>query len=673
MRAHAVLPARRLIATAAVVLVATVALVGPLAQPSQAADYTANSESTWRQAVNDAAANIGETNTITITGDFTMDDTFGSWPVYASVSHDLIIDGGGHTVTASATNLAGLIDIYDTSADITIRNLTLDNFASNYAAYVGTTGDSWIEDVTISNFHGPYSGLHVEGYEVQVDNSSFTNNSSMTSSGGALDIYCSESATISGSTFTSNQADGDGGAVHGEGCELEVENSLFHDNSAVNGGAIYGMDADVETYESTFTNNSATGDGGAIYAYGIDAEYSTFRQNSADGSGGALAGEYGAEPDSSSFTLNTADINGGAIIVMYASFSAYDSTFTNNSANGQGGAAWGFNYADSHESTWVGNQAAYGGAIYSAGDSDYSYYLQSTFVGNTATVEGGAVYAENEYVEVNNTTMTGNEAPAGAHVYVANDYLEVFASVFDDAVDGDGCYADTYESSLGYTFDDDGTCTDGGSGTGDLGEFEPSPLLGPLADNGGPTHTRSPLPGSPLINAIPWATCTSEASDEFDQRGVYREDTGAIADGCDIGAVEVIPALVIEYFDDEANLIATASLTNALDSECSSTYTLAELGGTAPAGVTFPYGGFDFCIELPDDGWSSTVTWQFPGPVNQMWKIDDGAWTKINAATFAGNTVTYTIVDGGALDLDGDVDGSIYDPVAAGVGAAFTG
>jgi hypothetical protein len=58
-------------------------------------------------------------------------------------------------------------------------------------------------------------------------------------------------------------------------------------------------------------------------------------------------------------------------------------------------------------------------------------------------------------------------------------------------------------------------------------------LLGPLADNGGPTQTRLPQQGSPLLDAIPAAECAPEIA--TDQRGVARPQGGF----CDIGAVEV--------------------------------------------------------------------------------------------------------------------------------------
>jgi len=55
-----------------------------------------------------------------------------------------------------------------------------------------------------------------------------------------------------------------------------------------------------------------------------------------------------------------------------------------------------------------------------------------------------------------------------------------------------------------------------------------SPLLGPLADNGGPTKTFLPGSGSPAINSGD-PSCAGT-----DQRGVARPQGGA----CDRGAVE---------------------------------------------------------------------------------------------------------------------------------------
>jgi hypothetical protein len=91
-------------------------------------------------------------------------------------------------------------------------------------------------------------------------------------------------------------------------------------------------------------------------------------------------------------------------------------------------------------------------------------------------------------------------------------------------------------NSLGYNL-----CSDDGGGfltaTGD--QINTDPMLGPLRDNGGPTFTRAPLPGSPAIdggkNFSGFAT---------DQRGFPRTNddlslpNAAGGDGTDIGAFE---------------------------------------------------------------------------------------------------------------------------------------
>ena len=77
---------------------------------------------------------------------------------------------------------------------------------------------------------------------------------------------------------------------------------------------------------------------------------------------------------------------------------------------------------------------------------------------------------------------------------------------------------------------------EGGTTCGFVGEIQGGdPLLGPLADNGGPTATRMPDPASHAIDGGDPATCPAT-----DQRGVARPQ-GAV---CDIGAVEAPAAAV---------------------------------------------------------------------------------------------------------------------------------
>jgi HYR domain/Right handed beta helix region/PKD domain len=96
--------------------------------------------------------------------------------------------------------------------------------------------------------------------------------------------------------------------------------------------------------------------------------------------------------------------------------------------------------------------------------------------------------------------------------------------------------------SLGHNIGGDSTCGPGGNsapsgfiGPGDMNNT--NPLLGPLANNGGPTPTHMPLCNSPAIDAVPLADSTDVNSVPIttDQRGISRPQ-GA---GSDIGAVEL--------------------------------------------------------------------------------------------------------------------------------------
>ena len=84
-----------------------------------------------------------------------------------------------------------------------------------------------------------------------------------------------------------------------------------------------------------------------------------------------------------------------------------------------------------------------------------------------------------------------------------------------------------------YNLSSDATC-----GFSDI----PNVMLGPLADNGGPTKTHMPLPGSPAIDLVVTG-CPPPATD---QRGAARPVDGDHngSPRCDAGATEYPTALV---------------------------------------------------------------------------------------------------------------------------------
>jgi hypothetical protein len=72
------------------------------------------------------------------------------------------------------------------------------------------------------------------------------------------------------------------------------------------------------------------------------------------------------------------------------------------------------------------------------------------------------------------------------------------------------------------------------------------PLLGPLADNGGPTPTMALLPGSPAIGRANPASAPAT-----DQRGVPRPRASS-----DIGAFQTAPALTIQVISSTQAIIS---------------------------------------------------------------------------------------------------------------------
>ena len=54
----------------------------------------------------------------------------------------------------------------------------------------------------------------------------------------------------------------------------------------------------------------------------------------------------------------------------------------------------------------------------------------------------------------------------------------------------------------------------------------------------------------------------------------------------------------------------------------------------------------------------------------KLYKVTASGYTEITDATFSGRTATFSITDGGVLDADGILNGSISDPVALGAPAS---
>jgi CSLREA domain-containing protein len=145
-----------------------------------------------------------------------------------------------------------------------------------------------------------------------------------------------------------------------------------------------------------------------------------------------------------------------------------------------------------------------------------------------------------------NGTISGNHGTIGDQIAMAGGTLAFSNSTIDfNIAAGSGDTLIFRNSIVGGCFDIDGFTTVADdynldvvdackmSGT-DLRGVDP--LLGPLADNGGPTQTRMPQPGSPVSDAgNPAAPGSGDlACEATDQRGVTRP----VGPRCDVGAFE---------------------------------------------------------------------------------------------------------------------------------------
>ncbi len=269
---------------------------------------------------------------------------------------------------------------------------------------------------------------------------------------------------------------------------------------------------------------------------------------------------------------------GGAIRADRASLVVRDSTFIGNEAHA-GGAIWaggfGGNTVTIEGSTFEGNVAeSDGGAVLlETQEGGASGVIGSTFVGNRAGDRAGAMYAETSEestLRIANSTFTGNQSSAdGGALDLEGDELSqtIESSTFAGnratgaGAEGGGIASARIEkmtdtivagNSAALAPDSNGNWTAAFDLVGNVAGTElietvpgssltgVDPQLGPLAANGGPTETMALPPTSPAVNKGGGALTT-------DQRGDARPviypgvalSSAPGADGSDIGAYEL--------------------------------------------------------------------------------------------------------------------------------------
>jgi hypothetical protein len=334
--------------------------------------------------------------------------------------------------------------------------------------------------------------------------------------GGAIANY--GSLIVQNSSINNSVAAGEtggGGAIYNEGGALTLRNSTLLNNRAGQfGGAIASSSGTLGIFNSTIQKNYAPNSGGGIWNVNTDAtiEDSRILENStlSDGQGNFGGGLYNIGRMTvrrSTIQYNLAT-DGGGIYTQGADSSLWveDSTISQNSVpNGAGGLQLG---------------------------DGATKIVNTTVSGNSAGVFAGGVEigAFNGSQSFQNVTIYGNSASLGANFYQDEGEGVISPSLRNVIIanplgSGVNCTFLRADASLGNNLADDESCNFNAAGD----QPAVNPLLGPLADNGGPTLTHLPGRGSPAIDAGDNASCPAR-----DQRGYVRP----LDDLCDIGAVD---------------------------------------------------------------------------------------------------------------------------------------
>jgi hypothetical protein len=434
---------------------------------------------------------------------------------------------------------------------------------------------------------------------LQVENSLTIASLKLANAGGsAINVWIRKANTIltvSDSIIAGSGAAGiavDGEDTAGDGSQLIVEHSMITGNAAggistrahanppygqydfhlainvsgstISGNGGHGIDAQLATpgYRIPITIQDSTlsaNDGDGVYLIGADLQ---IQKTVVSGNRrGGIHAQYGSkpwyDPQSSIKAANSVISDNGEGGVSGSFLTLSNSTIANNVGRGilTQGSWYGGGSASIAYCTIAGNQS---GGIASEGFSfDEPHFLEvnnTTISGNHSPDDGAGIALITtdsqvwtsglKLVSIRNSTITGNAADGsgGGIAHSNRSYAydhDPLVLVENSIVAGNSASTDPDLSTAGAFLVDYALIEDPGSalftttvpGSNIIGQ---DPLLDPLANNGGPTQTHGLLPGSPALDR---GDPNFTAPPSVDQRG---EGFDRIVDGrIDIGAVEM--------------------------------------------------------------------------------------------------------------------------------------
>lgn len=587
--AHVSLRKSRLLSC--VFLVSTAAAVLFASAPSYAADFAVNSTTdavdanpgdgacatsagvcTLRAAIQESNALVGN-DTITLpAGTYTLtlqgkdENQAATGDLDVTGTGNLTITGAGAASTRIAQQATGTAAVANQPVDrvfhfIGNNNVTIDGVTIEKGYAYGGNGagihnaGAWVtlkncrvsQNVTekADNVSGLMGGgiYNATGLKMDIQNCTIANNlvfmsTTQTDSNPAFNggggIFNNGEMTVQSSTIENNASSSYGSGITNLGGTLTVTGSILRNNKNpvsaqffAMGGAVANLGGKFILKDSLVSGNAA-GAGGGVYNLTVISPAVASIVSSAIS--GNTAYQWGGGVD-----------NWGQMRILASAITGNVATSANSVGDGGGITNFGFSTLTIEHSTISGNTAARaGGGLF---NQSRAKLLHVTFSNNSAFPAFGSEVAVGGQIRSNgnggttfvHTLIAGADPTASC---VAGEFTtENFVPALVNAIPFDDATLKTV--SEGYNLDSGASCalrlaTDV-SGA--------SPLLGALADAGGgvalpdgtkvPQWLHTPNAGSPVIDAIPNASCSRPG---IDQRLFIRPE--AAGGGCDIGAVE---------------------------------------------------------------------------------------------------------------------------------------
>jgi len=475
--------------------------------------------------------------------------------------------------------------LYQRYGSLTLDNVTLTGNSTNGvdadggAVYVRDADLTVLNNTTISGnsttqTQGSGGGLYIRGGTLNMSDSSVTGNLAPggTADGSGIFGYQSvlniDESIISGNSMTGSNSEGAG--IFSQDSDLTLTNSVVSLNSTSGtqseGAGLYLNGGTSSIQNSIISLNSttgllSTGAGIAVVAGTHLVSQSTLDSNTTSGisaSGGGIHNSGGVitviESTISNNSVSGTSSHGGGVynatdLLLTDKTSIINSTISGNSGGENGGGVYNASGLTELRHTTVTNNSVplygRGGGVASYGTDDARTEVYSTIISGNSLSDVDTVGGlfESSFVSLG-FNLIGNGLATDSFIHLDSDF------------DGDGTVNGTdfliWQSGLGtgpgatkadgdangdgFVDFDDLTVwsTDVGLQGDQIGVLDP--ILGALADNGGPTLTHQPLLGSPAIDAgDPSAVAGVGDVPLTDQRILFSRVLGGIID---IGSYE---------------------------------------------------------------------------------------------------------------------------------------